>query len=68
MSDKDMQLFMLMCAHFPNQIIKIIMNYTNDVTASRNKKRIMKDNFGLDTTKVDDFIQIYLHEKHDAIK
>ena len=68
MSDKDIQLFLLMCAHFPNQIIKIIMNYTNDVTVSRNKKRIMKDNFDLDTTKVDDFIQIYLQEKHEAIK
>ncbi len=60
LSEKDMQLFLLLCADFPNQIIKMCMNYTNDVTVSKNKKKLMREQFGLDV-KWDEFINMYLN-------
>ena len=62
LSDKDMQLFLLMCADFPNQIIKICMNYSHNTTASKNKMKLMREKLGLDG-KIDDFIQLYLQGK-----
>ena len=59
LSEKDMHLFLLLCAKFPNQIIKLCMNYAHDVTVSKNKKRLMKEKIGLDL-KLEDFIQLYL--------
>ena len=59
MTDKDMHLFLLLCADFPNQLIKMCMNYTSDVTVSKRKKKLIKERFGLDV-KLDEFIQMYL--------
>ena len=62
LSDNDVKLFLLCSARFPNKIIKICMNYTSDVTVSKNKKKLLKEKFGLDI-KFDDFIQLYLQGK-----
>ena len=62
LTEDDMKLFLLCCADFPNKIIKICMDYTSDVTASKNKKKLLKEKFGLDV-KFDDFIQLYLQGK-----
>ena len=59
LTDKDLQLFMLACADFPNPIIKICMTLTSDVTVSKKKKKLMKEKLGLDV-KLDVFIQMYL--------
>ena len=59
LTEKEMHLFLLLCADFPNQIIKLCMNYAHDVTVSKNKKKLMKVKFGLDV-KFEDFIQMYL--------
>ena len=62
LSEKDLRLFMLLCADFPNQIIKICMNYTHDVTVSKNKKKLMRDKFGFEGT-INDFVKAYLEGK-----
>ncbi len=62
LTEDDIKLFMLYCAHFPNKIIKICMNYTSDVTASKNKKKLLAEKIGMDV-KFDDFIQLYLQGK-----
>ena len=62
LSVRDLQLFMLLCADFPNQIIKICMNYTHDVTVSKSKKKLISDKIGLDV-KFDEFIRLYLQGK-----
>ena len=55
----DHHLFWLTCAGVSNQLIRICMNYTNDVTVSKNKKKLFKEKMGLDI-KIDDYIQMYL--------
>ena len=67
LSEKDLRLFMLLCADFPNQIIKICMNYTHDVTVSKNKKKLMRDKIGFDGT-INDFVKSYLEGKCGADK
>ena len=62
LSEKDMQLFLLLCAGFPNQIIKMCMKYTSDVSVSKNKKKLMQEKIGLDV-KFDEFIQMYLNSQ-----
>ena len=64
LSEKEMQLFLLLCADFPNQIIKLCMNYAHDVTVSKNKKKLMKERIGLDV-KFEDFLQMYLQGELD---
>ncbi len=64
LTEKEMHLFLLLCADFPNQIIKLCMNYAHDVTVSKNKKRLMKGQFGLDV-KLEDFVQMYLQGELD---
>ena len=59
LSIDDMHLFLLACANVPNLYIKICMNYTSDVTASKNKKRLMINKIKLDVT-IDEFVQMYL--------
>ena len=59
LTEKDMQLFLLLCAGLPNQIIKMCMKYTDDTTVSKRKKKLMTEKFGLDV-KLDKFIQMYL--------
>ena len=46
LSSRDLQLFLLMCAGFPNQIINICMNYTGDATASKRKAILFKEKMG----------------------
>lgn len=65
LTKKEFHLFLLMCAGVPNPIIKICMNYVNDVTASKNKKKLMKGKFGLDMS-IDEFIQLYLQGQIDV--
>ena len=60
LSINDMHLFLLACANIPNLFIKICMNYTSDVTASKNKKRLMSNKIKLNVT-IDEFVQMYLH-------
>ena len=62
LSIKELHLFWLLCAKLPNQIIKICMDYTNDVTVSNNKRRLMKEKIGLDL-KFEEFIHLYLEGK-----
>ena len=62
LTEDDIKLLLLCCSDFPNKIIKICMNYTSDVTASKNKKKLLKEKFGLDM-KFDDFIRLYLQGK-----
>lgn len=59
LSINDMHLFLLACANIPNLFIKICMNYTSDVTASKNKKRLMSNKIKLNVT-IDEFVQMYL--------
>ena len=59
LTQKELHLLWLSCARMPIQILKICMNYTNDVTVSKNKKRIVKEKIGLDI-KLEDFINLYL--------
>jgi hypothetical protein len=59
LTKRDQHLFLLMCAGFPNQIIKVCMNYTNDVTASKRKKNLLSAKMGLNI-KLDEFIDMYL--------
>ena len=62
LSEKDMHLFLLVCARFPNQIIKLCMNYAHDATVSKNKKKLMTDKIGMNV-KLEEFIQLYLQNK-----
>ena len=62
LTEKEMHLFLLVCADFPNPIIKLCMGYISDVTVSKNKKRLIKEKFGLDV-KFDEFIQMYLEDQ-----
>ncbi len=62
LTERDLQLFMLLCANVPNHIIKICMNYTHDVTVSKYKKRLIKERIGLDI-KFEEFIDLYLQGK-----
>ena len=59
LSINDMHLFLLACANVPNLFIKICMNYTSDVTASKNKRRLMSNKIKLNVT-IDEFVQMYL--------
>ena len=59
LSNRDMQLFLLLCARLPNQIINICMNYTSDATASKRKANLLKNKMGLDM-KIDQFIDLYI--------
>ena len=61
LSTRELQLFLLMCAGFSNQIIKICMDYTSDATASNNKKRLLKK-MGLNM-KLEEFIQSYIEKR-----
>ena len=60
LSKRDMQLFLLLCAGLPNQIINICMNYTGDGTASKRKANLLKNKMGLDM-KIDEFINSYVN-------
>ena len=62
LSIKEHHLFWLMCAGFPNQIIKMCMNFRSDATVSNNKRRLMKEKMGLDV-KFEEFIELYLRGK-----
>ena len=62
LTEDDIKLFMLCCANFPNKIIKICMDYTSDVTASKNKKKLLTGKLGVDV-KFDEFIQLYIQGK-----
>ena len=62
LSEKDYRLFMLLCADFPNLLIKICLDYSHDVTVSKNKKKLINDKIGFDGT-VDDYINAYLQGK-----
>ena len=59
LTQKELHLLWLAAARMPIQILKICMNYTNDVTFSKNKKRILKEKIGLDV-KFEDIINMYL--------
>ena len=63
-TENDMHLFLLLCADLPNQLIKMCMNYTSDVTVSKRKKKLMKEKIGLDV-KLDEFIRMYLNGELD---
>ena len=59
LTNDDIKLFMLCCAGIPNKIIKICMDYTSDVTVSKNKRKLLKEKFNVDV-RFDGFIQMYL--------
>ncbi len=63
-SEKEMHLFLLLCTDLPNQIIKLCMGYTSDVTVSKNKKKLIKERIGLDVT-FEEFRRLYLNGKLD---
>ena len=62
LSIKEHHLLWLMCAGFPNQIIKMCMNFRSDATVSNNKRRLIKEKMGLDV-KFEEFIELYLRGK-----
>ena len=61
LSIRDQHLFLLMCAGLSNQIIRICMDYSSDVTVSNNKKRLIKK-MGLNSS-FDEFIQSFVEGK-----
>ena len=64
MNEKEMHLFLLVCADLPNSIIRLCMGYSSDVTVSKNKKRLMKEKIGLEV-RIEEFIQLYFQGKLD---
>ena len=67
LSQKDYHLFLLMCAGLSNTIIKLCMGYTNDVTVSKNKKKLLVDRMGLQMN-IKDFIDLYIQELREKNK
>ncbi len=62
LSKKEQQLFCLLCAKVPPQIIKLCLNYTNVKTISNRINVIIKKKMGLDLT-LNEFLQEYLKGK-----
>lgn len=60
LSDQELKLFYMLCAGISPQIIKLCLNYTNAVTVSNYKRKLVKERFGLDM-KFEDFIQRYMN-------
>ena len=58
LTEKDLQLFCLLCAQLSPQIIKLCMNYSNVKTVSNYKKKLINVKMGLDMS-FDDFLQRY---------
>jgi len=63
LTPKEHRLFWLLCAGLPNQIIRICMDFSTDVTVSNNKKRLLKK-MTLDM-KFEDFVSQYLQGKRN---
>ena len=61
LSVNEQHLFLLLCAGLSRQIIKICMDYANEVTVSNNKKRLMKK-MGLDIS-FEEFIKQFSEGK-----
>ena len=61
LSVNEQHLFLLLCAGLSRQIIKICMDYANEVTVSNNKRRLMKK-MGLDIS-FEEFIKQFSEGK-----
>ena len=59
LSEQDLKLFCLSCAHLSPQIIKLCLKYSNAKTVSNYRKKIIKLKMGLDLS-FDEFIRQYL--------
>jgi hypothetical protein len=59
LSLKERQLFWLLCAKIPPQLIRLCVNYSSVVTVSNNKRKLIKDVIGLDVS-FEEFLQMYL--------
>ena len=66
LTEKEMHLFLLICADFPNPIIRLCMGYTSDATVSKSKKRLMKERIGLDV-RIEEFIHLFMQGKLDNL-
>jgi predicted nucleic acid-binding Zn-ribbon protein len=61
LTERDLQLFLLMCAKFPNKIISFCMDYTGDATASKRKTHLLKEKMGMDM-KIDQFLDLFVND------
>jgi predicted Holliday junction resolvase-like endonuclease len=61
LTERDLQLFLLMCAKFPNRIISFCMDYTGDATASKRKTHLLKEKMGMDM-KIDQFLDLFVND------
>jgi len=66
LTERDLQLFMLICAGFPNPIINVCMDYKGEATASKRKTHLLKNKMGLDM-KLDQFLESYLKGRVDGV-
>lgn len=59
-------LFWLLCARISPQIIKLCMNYSNAVTVSNYKRKLIRERMGLDM-KFEEFIEHYLNSRNNDV-
>ena len=59
LSEKDLELFCLLCANLSPQIIKLCMNLSSAKTVTNYRSIIIKKKMGLDMS-FDNFVQKYL--------
>ena len=59
-------LFWLLCARISPQIIKLCMNYSNAVTVSNYKRKLIRERMGLDM-KFEEFIEHYLNSRKNDV-
>ena len=62
LTELDLKLFCLSCAHLSPQIIKLCLNYSNAKTVSNYRIKLIKNKMGLDLS-FEEFIQQYLSGK-----
>lgn len=65
LSEKDIQLFCLLCANIPPQVIKLCMGYSNVRTVSNYRIKLINKKMGLDIS-FDDFIKSYMNDDFNS--
>jgi len=58
LTQKDIQFFMMLCAHISPQIIKLCFNYDHVVTVSNYKRKLIKEKIGMNIT-FEELIKLY---------
>ena len=65
LSEKDIQLFCLLCANIPPQVIKLCMGYSNVRTVSNYRIKLINKKMGLNIS-FDDFIKSYMNDDFNS--